>query len=338
MASCFCPLKKFTLSLTVLAILLIGLFSWSCSPKEYSGQVESISIGFQADQSATEAYVAQDKGFFAPNGLNISIKPYDTGAAAVNGMLNDELDFAGAAEITLVGKSFEHQAISTIAVANKLETFYLVARRDKGIENIADLNGKKISVGLQTIGAFYLSRFLTLNGISPSKVTMVDMLPSQSSEALINGTVDAVAFTQPNVDTLEKQLGTNAISWGIQGNQMIFGMFIGKNAWITAHPDLVKRFLKALEQADEYIMGHPDEVKTVLKNRFNYTDEYLALVLPENDFSLSLDQALIAAMEDEARWMISSNMTTAKEVPNFNDYIYEDALKLVKPEAVNIVR
>lgn len=166
--------------------------------------------------------------------------------------MNNEIDLAGAAEISLVGQTFQHQAISTIAVASRLETFHLVGQRDRGIENIADLSGKKVGVALQTIGAFYLSRFLTLNGINPDKVIMVNMLQSQASEALNQGTVDAVAFTQPYVDTLEKQLGTNSISWGIQESQMVFGMFIGENAWITGHPDLVKRFLKAVEQADEY--------------------------------------------------------------------------------------
>jgi NitT/TauT family transport system substrate-binding protein len=300
--------------------------------------VESVNIGFQLDQTATENFVAQDKGFFTQNSLNVTIKSYETGIAAINAMLLDELDLAGVAEIALVRKAFEHQAISAIAVANKIESFSLVGRRDRGIENIADLGGKRIGVALQTIGEFYLRRFLELRGISPGMVTMVDMLPSHSVEALTNGSVDAVAFIQPYADMLEKQLGTNAISWGIQSSQVIFGMFVGKNAWIAEHPGLVKRFLKAIEQANDYIMEHPDEAKKILKNRFNYTDEYLELVWHENNFSLSLDQSLIVAMEDEARWMIKNKLTTEKQIPDFVNYIYVDGLKAVKPEAVKIIR
>jgi hypothetical protein len=36
--------------------------------------------------------------------------------------------------------------------------------------------------------------------------------------------------------------------------------------------------------------------------------------------------------------MIKNNLTAQKEVPLFNNYIYEDALKAIKPEAVNIIR
>jgi hypothetical protein len=36
--------------------------------------------------------------------------------------------------------------------------------------------------------------------------------------------------------------------------------------------------------------------------------------------------------------MISNNLTTEKTIPNFLDYIYTDALKAVKPDAVKIIR
>ena len=36
--------------------------------------------------------------------------------------------------------------------------------------------------------------------------------------------------------------------------------------------------------------------------------------------------------------MISNNLTTEKQVPNFLDYIHEDDLKAIKPESVNIIR
>ena len=43
-------------------------------------------------------------------------------------------------------------------------------------------------------------------------------------------------------------------------------------------------------------------------------------------------------MEDEAHWRIENNLTTEKTVPDFEKYIYKDALKAIKPEAVNIIR
>jgi NitT/TauT family transport system substrate-binding protein len=60
-------------------------------------------------------------------------------------------------------------------------------------------------------------------------------------------------------------------------------------------------------------------------------------VWPRYQISLSLDQSLILAMEDEARWMIANDLTNETQVPNFLDSIYIDGLEAVKPDAVNII-
>ncbi len=57
----------------------------------------------------------------------------------------------------------------------------------------------------------------------------------------------------------------------------------------------------------------------------------------ENQFSLSLDQSLLLAMQDEAQWLISNHLTNATKVPDFINYVYEDGLKTEKPSAVNII-
>jgi NitT/TauT family transport system substrate-binding protein len=123
----------------------------------------------------------------------------------------------------------------------------------------------------------------------------------------------------------------------VQSSQAAYSILICRNDWILQHPDIVKRFLRSLTQAEEFIVQHPAEAKAILQKRNGYDDERIAQVWIENEFSLSLDQSLIVALEDEARWAISNNLIAEKQVPNFNDYIYENALRAIKPEAVNII-
>ena len=74
-----------------------------------------------------------------------------------------------------------------------------------------------------------------------------------------------------------------------------------------------------------------------MQKKFNYSDEDVATVWSDNQFSLSLDQSLLVAMEDEGRWMIANNMTTEKTLPNFREFIYTKGLEEVKPESVNVI-
>ena len=75
-----------------------------------------------------------------------------------------------------------------------------------------------------------------------------------------------------------------------------------------------------------------------MQKRLSADTALVESIWSRDQFTVSLDQSLVVAMEDEARWMIKNMLTAEKEVPFFNDYIYEDALKAIKPEAVNIIR
>ncbi len=61
-------------------------------------------------------------------------------------------------------------------------------------------------------------------------------------------------------------------------------------------------------------------------------------VWPRHQFSLTLDQSLITAMEYEARWMIANNLTDGKKVPDFGKYTYTRGLDEIKPGSVRIIR
>jgi NitT/TauT family transport system substrate-binding protein len=179
---------------------------------------------------------------------------------------------------------------------------------------------------------------MDLHGMSIRQVTLVNVTPVQSVDAIVSGSVDAVAVFQPHPYTIKQRLGDRAVMWPAQSGQLTYFNMISKDTWVASHPEVMIRLLKALIQAENYMASHPDEAKAIVKKRLQYEDAYINEVWREHQFYVSLDQGLIVAMEDEARWMIKNNLTTEKNVPNFADYIYTDGLKAVKPGAVNIIR
>ena len=107
---------------------------------------------------------------------------------------------------------------------------------------------------------------------------------------------------------------------------------------ITARGEAIERFLKALVEAERFVKQYPDQAKDIITERLDVEEDYVASVWPKNDFTTSLPQSLILAMDDEARWSIANNLTDKKVVPNYLDYIYWDGLEALKPKAVNIIR
>ncbi len=302
------------------------------------GKVGAVTIGTPALESSALIYIAGHQGLFASNGLEVTLQSYDTGAAALNGLVNGEVDIAVPAEYALVGKAFSKDPIRALASIDKAQYFDLVARRDRGIARIKDLKGKRIGVVRKTIAEFYLGRMLELHGMSTEHVAVVDVNIADSEAALVNGEVDALVSRPPYTSPIQARLGTGAVVWPAQSNQALFAILVGKNDWVAGHQEQLRRLYRALLQAEEYLIHHPAEAKDIVQKRLDFDDAYIDTVWAQNQFSLLLDQSLVVAMEDEARWMIKNNLTTEKTVPDFLQYIHENDLKVVKSEAVNIIR
>lgn len=334
-------MKKIVAGIAIIAALvLVGSGAWPFpdSGTTDSGTPESITIGnAQSLECDTLIYIAEDQNFFAGNGLNATIRDYASGMEAVNALFKGEVDLAATAEFPLVKKALDHETVSAIVTIDKSQLQDIIGRKDRGIENISDFKGKRIGVNLGTISQFYLGRFLMLHGIDLQDVTIININPSESVDAVAKGAVDAIIIWQPYANAAENALGNNAAIWSVQSSQTTYIVEVAKNDWIARHPDIVRRYINALAQAEDYFVQHPDQTKSMMQKKLNYTDAYMAAVWPKNQFSLSLDQSLITAMEDEGRWMINNNLTSEKAIPDFRDYIYTKGLEVVKPEAVNII-
>ncbi len=331
--------RKFIIAAVIILVVAIVLssFVYLNSQKPYVGSLESIILGTTFLESVSPGFVAEDLHFFAENGLNVTLKYYDVGLNAVNAMQKGEVDMAWCAEYILVGKALDNQNIQTIGSVAKTDFASIVARKDRGIENISDLYGKKVGVVRGTVMEFYLGRFLELNGLSISDVSLVNITLAQSANVVINGDVDAVVSFPPYVETARQQLGDNAVVWTVQGKQMLYGLITCRTDWVPQHSELVKNFLKSMSQTEDYMVQHPNEAKAIVQKKMNYTDDYMTTVWARNEFSLSLDQSLVVAMENEARWMIKNNLTSQTLVPDFIMFIYVEGLNSVKPESVDII-
>ncbi len=323
----------------IILVAVAGIIAWyfTSSNESNLGPAESVTLGGLVSDANIMTFTAEDQHFFEANGINLTFKTYDTGLAAVNELLNNNVDIAGTSEYPVMAKAFEKDNISIIASISKSYIVYFVGLTDRGIRNVADLKGKRIGLPLGAIPEFYLGRFLNLNGMSIRDVDLINLPPGQAADAIANGSVDGVVTWEPYVSQIQEQHSNGTVSWPVQSGQAVYGVLVCRNDWIKQHSDLVRRVLNSLAEAEEYIVQHPSEVKAILQKRYHYDDAYISKVWPEQQLSLSLDQSLITAMEDEGRWMIVNNMTNASNVPDLSNYIYQKGLESVRHGSVNII-
>ena len=322
----------------LVVIAFIGIVSYACftsSPPPSSA--EPLTIGMPPLEQSMLIYVAQDQGYFAQNGLNVTVlSRYPNGVVPVHDVLDGRIDCAVSAEYPVASAILAGGNLTILAALDRYQNEEIVARRDRGIAAIPDLRGKRIGYPQGTIGEFFLGRFLDLNRIGMRNVTLVPVSASSAADAIASGEIDALAYWKPITTDAAGRLGQNAGVWPLQSDQLLYGVVSARGDWAASHPAESRRLLAALAKAEDYSLSHPAETKSIVRRWMNGTDPYIGGVWPDHQFGLSLPEPLLTAMNDEARWMIANNLTQETTMPDYRLHIETAALAEVRPDAVNI--
>jgi ABC-type nitrate/sulfonate/bicarbonate transport system substrate-binding protein len=332
-----------TSRLAVWTLVLLSVTAWSgsgCAPSDKpTGPAEKITIAFTTSPNAALVHIAFAKGYFAEEGLDAVPQPHAFGKLALDAVNAGKADLATAADTPIVFAVMNGRKIMTLAViqtANMNEA--VIARRDRGIATPSDLLGKKIGYTPRTSSDFFTYSFLLFHGIDEGQVKRIGMDPGNMAEALDAGRVDAVSTWTPYLRILQKKLGSNGVVF--YGEKLYTETFcvIATQEYVKRNPEAVKKALRALMKAETFVKRHPGESRRLVAD-FTGTDK--AVVEGTWDlftFKVALDQALLVNFEDQTRWVMKNRLATRTDMPNYLDFIYDNGLRSVKPEAVRIVR
>jgi len=330
------------LTVSILAVVIIAgyffLFRQKNTAKQqvYQGPINKMRVGNIGEYSIFDL-IAKDRGFFKENGLDVTINTYESGPPAVADLLAGNVDVAVAADFVGVRNIFTDSDLRILTQASRHRVFHMIARIDHGIRAPSDLKGKTIGVTKKGVGEFYLSRYLLYNNLSQNEVTIVDLTPTQMISRLETGKIDAIVIFDPHAYNLIKKLGSSVVHWSVQNNQDTFALAYSTNSFIQTHRDIIERYIRALLEASQWLKEHPQEAKADITRILHYEPAYIEYIWSNFNFNHGLDQALILTMEDQARFAIERGLTDKKQVPNYLNYIYFDALEKINPEAVTII-
>lgn len=324
-----------TLLFLTFAILAFSLFRTMVNVPKYSGPVEKVLVGVVGDTSAL-LLLAQEHGYFEDYGLDVELKKYESGAPALAGLIKGSPDVVVGSDFAGVRSSFTTNNFKIIASVAKVDKFEVVARKDRGIATPGDLKGKKLGITKGSAGEFWAGTFLTYNKLAPSDVVLVDLPPNQLTNAIVNGDIDAVLNFEPHVFNTKKRLGDVAVSWLGDSGQGIYSLLYATPDIVKNRPVAVERLMQSLVRAEAYMQANTAEGEGFIVNYFKYDKAYARETLPKFDFRVILDQSLLIAMEEQARWMIERKLTDKTTVPNYLDFVSVEALKRAQPSAVTI--
>lgn len=328
--------------LTLLLLLLASLLLSSCQEETPAviGSGEKITIAAITNQVSTALiHVAACQGYFADEGLDATIQQYTYGKLALDAMLTGKADLAASAETPVMYAIMTGNPLVVLAtIQSSKENEAILAVKAQGIQTLGDLKGKRIAVTPGTSGEFFLETMLTSAGLDQTDVTIVPLSPAEMPEALRTDQVDAVAVWNFPLLEMSNELGDRGVVLRDQTLYTSFFCLSSLQQFALAQPERLKKVMRALVRAEDFIKSNPDAVKQQLATAAAVDIKLLTQVWDSYSLAATMNQALLIVLEDEARWAISRKLVAAAEIHNFADHLFPDALAAVKPAAVRLIR
>lgn len=323
--------------LTILFLLQVGCTSETpVPPSEAPDSLKPFSF-CQGGILATLPTIAQEMGYFREQGLDARISLVGDGKIAMTKFLEGKCDAALTGEFPIARQSFERNDFVVIAsLASSDNGVKILARRDRGISKPADLAGKRIGVSKGTISNFFFDQYLKKYRIPVKRISIVDISHRDLPNALQRGEIDAYPGSDVAYIKGIQLMGPQGISFYEPGLTRHSACLTVKKEWLATNKELVRRVLIALYRAEKELLLRPVELTAKLSGWLNIPVNDLKSMLADQKSTIILDQALLLALEDEARWMRETGIVTAKSLPNHLRFIDGAPLKGVNPDAVRL--
>lgn len=326
--------KKPVKRLFILLVILVA----ACT--EQNETLNRLNMTLAAEMSLLPAtvWVAENQGYFEDEGLDLSIREFDSGRNALETMLTDKgIDIATVAQTPIVFNSFNKEDFVIIAtMAHSIDDVKVLSRKDHGIHNAKDIVGKKVGVTLRSTGHYFFEGFLANHDLTLSDVDLYDTNAAQLKSKLISGELDAITSWEPHIYNTQKMLDESKLTMLISPVPFRKDFFFTVNkAYAVDKKEQIKRFLNALLRAETFIKNNQEESQKIISHRINADLEIVSRIWDSFTFEITLEQSIIVSLEDEAKWAKEIGVST-NDAPNYLNFINDNNLKNIKPEAVNI--
>ncbi len=209
--------------------------------------------------------VAQDRGYFAAEGLNVTIDRGFGSAGTVAQIAGGAYDIGFADINSMIEFNVQNpeQALIAIAVVYNYPPFSILTTTGRGIESPQDLAGKRI--GAPNFDASYRlwPLFAQATNIDPDSVEWVNMEPALREPSLIRNQVDAIgAFYFTAALNLEAAgVPPDEVVhflYAEHGLELYGNAVMASPAWLEANAEAVRGMMRALTRAWKETLEDPE--------------------------------------------------------------------------------
>ena len=234
--------------------ILIGILTISASFAQ-----EKVSLGVQPWLGYGPWWIAQEKGFFEANGVDVNLINFTWDQDMSAGLASGNLDAQAAATntlITLINQGIEVQGFLLMDASYEADAIMAA----KEIATIKDLVGKKVAYELGSTSDLLLNYALNEAGYTIADIEAVPMGADAAGLSLITNRVDAAVTYEPYISAaLREGSGQHVIYTAAKKPGLISDIMIARSEFINENPEAILGLAKAWNQAVQFLRDNPEE-------------------------------------------------------------------------------
>ena len=177
---------------SVIALLLLTVASLA------QGQaLKKVVLFGQPSVNNDAIWMALEYGYFKEQGLDVEYRVFPSGTTAFQTFRTGQGDIVMTGDLPSVQYFFNNpgQYQTFAAIERDAKGYVVIARKD--IKSAKDLAGKSVATRVGSTGSWFISEYLTKNGIDPKSVPVKNLDTQLLPAALCKGDIAAFFIWQP---------------------------------------------------------------------------------------------------------------------------------------------
>ena len=247
---------------------------------------DKVKVGVFPVSSSLPVFVAQDRGFFKEQKLDVEIIRLIGGPPNVSGLITNQID-ASSVLVTIEGMNanLKKPGVAMYISVNGQNAEYqmeqFVVRRGVNVRSLADLKGKKIMSAPGPANVTMARAVLAAAGLKEGDYSLDQLDMGQHVNAMTAGTFDAGYTLEPNAAVMRKNGVATTLEAGVIAKYILgdpkaiawVGGGVISTDFMKGRPDVAKRYAAAWAKAIDFINSNPKEArKSLVKNTFTPDD------------------------------------------------------------------
>jgi len=312
-------------SITALAVALFVASAAAQAPEQ---KKVTIAVGGKSLFYYLPLSVAERKGYFKDEGLEVEIPDFAGGAKALQALVGGSVDMVSGAYEHTINMVAKKQPVKAVVLQAKFSSIVLLVSKERAAKYRSPKDLKGLKIGVTAPGSstnMFVNNLLAKDGLKPSDVSIVGVgTGSGAFAALDKGEIDALSNLDPVITQLEStgKFVAVADSRTEKGMKEIYGgdyhasVIYATEEFIRKNPNTVQAVVNAMVRADrwiakaspqeivelmpaEYKAGSPSLYKEgLLKNMIGYSEDgQMSMKAAENVYKVlrQFEPSVIAA-------------------------------------------